>query len=893
MTRSFLKILIIILISSFLTVLFFLNQTLYGLQQTEKEPNDDLEQAQPVQLNQIIQGFFQKEEDKDWYQLDFSKKGKYIIRITLSGVSGFDSKLSWCDSSGNEILRSNLGDEGQGEILTNIGVVSSTYFIKVEGWGQGSSQTPYTLEVKLLGPWDSSQEFEPNNDIEEANSIKLGQTIKGYIQPDDDDDWYSFSVPEPGKDILIIRTSGVNDINQSLTLLNEDEEALKEIDIEEEGKGEIIVRMRVHPGKYYLKVYSWGINPDTPYELHLGEKPRPPATPEEVKKALEKALDYLAAEQTENGCWNGKYERNAGVAGLCLMALVGGECAGKDYTSNIERVVRFLKSKYHPSSDYETAEKKDYWGGLIGDSDLMYEHGIATMALIEAMVALNKWDLEPIVNEAVQLLLRTQNTEHKPKTLEGLIDPSSPNYGGWRYDPNSTDSDISVSGWQILALKAAQMASFKIPEWSINASIKFLHNCYNDEEKFFTYEPDGGSGGCVRAGVGALCLKLLGHSSDPRIKSAIRYMFNNPPTWIYEDPGEGYPFYYWYYGTRVMLDEGGADWKLWKSWMCRLLVDHQSDDGSWVSQQNEEKMPYYTTALGALMLELCCGHVPIYMRKEMPVWGYIQVRQEGKAASKMFKNIELVLDASNSMWGQISGGSKISVAKKTLQQIISGLPEDISVGLRVYGHRFPIQDNRACRDSEQLISISPLDKDSLIETINNIKPKGKTPLVFSVLQAIKDFTGKKGGNIILITDGIESCGGDIRSIAPALKKSNIELNLNIVGFDIKEAKARRELESIAKEAGGIYDARNTKELITSLQQTLQIPFEILNTQKEVVARGLAGGEAIRLRQGNYWLRFKIGSQTIEERVQITGSKTVAFWLKKEGNRWVLKKNLID
>ena len=56
----------------------------------------------------------------------------------------------------------------------------------------------------------------------------------------------------------------------------------------------------------------------------------------------------------------------------------------------------------------------------------------------------------------------------------------------------------------------------------------------------------------------------------------------------------------------------------------------------------------------------------------------------------------------------------------------------------------------------------------------------------SVLEAIKDFAGKEGGSIILITDGIESCGGDIRSIGAALKKSDIELNLNIIGFDIKE-----------------------------------------------------------------------------------------------------------
>ncbi len=69
-----------------------------------------------------------------------------------------------------------------------------------------------------------------------------------------------------------------------------------------------------------------------------------------------------------------------------------------------------------------------------------------------------------------------------------------------------------------------------------------------------------------------------------------------------------------------------------------------------------------------------------------------------------------------------------------------------------------------------------------------------------------------------------------------------------------------------------------------------MPFEILNNQKEVVALSLVGGEAIRLRQGNYWLHFKIGSQIIEEKVEVTGHKTVTFWLKKVEDRWLLKKD---
>ncbi len=870
-------------------LLLFLCPGVSPAQETEREPNDDMEEAQIIQIDKPIQGYFQKEEDEDWYRLDFSLEGKHIARVTLSGVPGIDSSLYFLDSRGNTILRSTFGEEGEGEILTNIGLTTSTYFIRVRGKGEGGSPTPYTLEVKLLGPWDESKEFEPNDDSEMANPIPLGKPVEGYAQPPLADwDWYRFSIPEPGMDILVIRTSGIDKIGQQLTLLDDQKKKLKDINAEEEGEGETIVRMRVAPGTYYLRVVLDGINAESPYELVVGEEVRP-ATPEEVKKALQRALDYLADEQTEEGYWGGGYEGNAGIAGLCLMAFVGGECAGKDYSANIERTIRYLKSQYHPPSDYkEGSREKDFYGGLIGEDNLMYSHGIATLALIEAMVDLNDVSLEPIVEEAVRLIIRTQNTEHKPESLEGPVNRSSSYYGGWRYDPDSTDSDISVSSWLILALKAAQMAGFEVPEWSKAAAVAFLHSCYDEENKVFTYKP-GDAEGCVRAAVGALCLQLLAHPEDPRIKTAVRYMLNNPPMWVYEYPGDGYPFYYWYYGTRAMLSLGGEDWKLWKSWMCRLLVENQSDSGAWESKEREEGMSYYTTALGALMLELCCGHVPVYMRKQMPQPGLLRVIQEGKEEAGVFKNVEIVLDVSNSMWGQIQGESKIAIAKNTLQQIITSLHEDSSVGFRVYGHRYSLEDGRACKDTEQLVPIGPMEKKTLIDTIHKLQPRGKTPLVYSVLEAIKDFKNLEEGSIILITDGLESCGGDIRSIGPSLRQSGIELNLHIVGFDIKETEAREELEKMAREGGGIYlNARDSEELIASLEQTLQMPYEVIDSRGKVIGRGLVGGEALRVREGSYRIRLKIGTQTLEEPVQVMGGETLSLYLKKKDGRWVLE-----
>ena len=85
-------------------------------------------------------------------------------------------------------------------------------------------------------------------------------------------------------------------------------------------------------------------------------------------------------------------------------------------------------------------------------------------------------------------------------------------------------------------------------------------------------------------------------------------MQNNPPVWEFEHPTywHGWPFYYWYYGHRAMFNIDGEDWRIWKTWTCRMLLDNQNDDGSWDAAQREEGVgKIYTTALGALMLETC------------------------------------------------------------------------------------------------------------------------------------------------------------------------------------------------------------------------------------------------------------------------------------------------
>jgi hypothetical protein len=157
-----------------------------------------------------------------------------------------------------------------------------------------------------------------------------------------------------------------------------------------------------------------------------------------------------------------------------------------------------------------------------------------------------------------------------------------------------------------------------------------------------------------------------------------------------------------------------------------------------------------------------------------------------------------------------------------------------------------------------------------------------------VLEAIKDFEKIPNGSVILVTDGIESCNGDIKSIGPAVKKSGLELKVHIVGFDIQEKEARAELEAIAKSTEGRYlDAKNAGELLSALEQTLKLEYVVLNEKGEEAGRGIVGGDEVKLKEGTYTLRITLAPQPLETKVQVKAGGRLSCLLKKEAGAWKL------
>ena len=308
-------------------------------------------------------------------------------------------------------------------------------------------------------------EKEPNNERAQATAITLGGVVKGFANEDEDDDWYALTIPAPGLDALILELTGAPDeVNLALYFCDISGKVLSEMDCYSSGEPETLVRLRQAAGKFLINVHAdRGGDTEHPYTLKVRKNDRPPATAEEVGTALAKALNFLASTQQADGSWPG---HEISGAGLAVMSFIGGECAGRDHSARIRAGLDFLRSQFTPDSQFPAgSEEAAIQGGMFGpvSSKSMYEQAIATLGVIEALVALDDPSLESIAEEAVQLIVRSQNSSQKPATLKGPTPADSPHYGGWRYEPDYTDADLSVSAWQILTLRAAVNAGFSVP----------------------------------------------------------------------------------------------------------------------------------------------------------------------------------------------------------------------------------------------------------------------------------------------------------------------------------------------------------------------------------------------------------------------------------------------
>ena len=182
----------------------------------------------------------------------------------------------------------------------------------------------------------------------------------------------------------------------------------------------------------------------------------------------------------------------------------------------------------------------------------------------------------------------------------------------------------------------------------------------------------------------------------------------------------------------------------------------------------------------------------------------------------------LVLDASGSMWGQIDGINKITIARDVVGDIVSDFPADQNLGFVTYGHR----ERGQCADIETLVEPAPGTAAEIAGIVEGLNPRGMTPMTDAVVTAAQALRHtEQAATVILVSDGIETCNPDPCAAARALEEAGVDFTAHVIGFDVRgEADALLQMQCIAEETGGRFlTADNAQELNQALREVTAAP----------------------------------------------------------------------
>jgi hypothetical protein len=218
-------------------------------------------------------------------------------------------------------------------------------------------------------------------------------------------------------------------------------------------------------------------------------------------------------------------------------------------------------------------------------------------------------------------------------------------------------------------------------------------------------------------------------------------------------------------------------------------------------------------------------------------------QEAGEAVGPRQANLALILDASGSMNEALTGTgqTKLDVAKEVMAELIPQIPNEMNGTLWIYGHRHSGDPkSESCQDIEQVFGLEAVDASAYVETVQGISAMGYTPIADSIQLAAESLPPTNFNSIILVSDGEETCGGDPCALAEALKASDSEVTIHVVGYAVNQA-TKEQLQCIAQASGGSYhDAADAAGLLEALQEALAATEVETILRVEVV--GPAGAE---------------------------------------------------
>jgi Mg-chelatase subunit ChlD len=216
------------------------------------------------------------------------------------------------------------------------------------------------------------------------------------------------------------------------------------------------------------------------------------------------------------------------------------------------------------------------------------------------------------------------------------------------------------------------------------------------------------------------------------------------------------------------------------------------------------------------------------------------------------RSVQIVVDASRSMWGRMHGEPKMSVAKDILQDVSYWFPEDLDLALRAYGSTSP-SDDKNCSDSTLLVPFAAENREPIRRAIAGLRPLGQTPIAYALNQASRDFGSMDDDRaVVLVTDGIESCGGDPVQAARGLRAQGIKVHVIGFGLGSTADEDRASLQAVADASGGHYvTAGSAEELKRALEQTVATSYSVFKGSIEVATGSLGSAGPVFLPEGEY------------------------------------------
>lgn len=328
---------------------------------------------------------------------------------------------------------------------------------------------------------------------------------------------------------------------------------------------------------------------------------------ERINDGLRRAAQYLLSEQDPvAGGIHNKMRNEVAMTSLSVLAL--GSCGHQpaDPTPEGRAMKRALEYVLLP----ENQEPDGYFGRK--DGSRMYGHGITTLMLAEmlGMGADEKQDtvIREKCHKGIDLILRAQKMQKNEN-----------NEGGWRYSPDAGDSDMSVTVWQTMALRAARNAGFDVPREAIDRAVRYIKRAYQPERE----KRGGGDSGVGGFGYqgrgrelsttaeGLLALLVCGDYDSDEVKGASERLLRDGIK-----PGERWFFYTTYYYAQSMYQRGGRYAEEGNRVVAEVLLPLQSREGWWEGLGGEERGggKVYATAMAVLSLAVKNHFLPIYQR---------------------------------------------------------------------------------------------------------------------------------------------------------------------------------------------------------------------------------------------------------------------------------------